>query len=143
VPAPDAASKAGLLTEAETAALFEQLSPENLIIAESLLSGFERAQKFAESAEWSAERERARQRNLDAAKEIAEGDALDDVERLSLHIIGKLALNGFLPRSSVLCGGLDGLFDSINGAIREALPMLDARELECIQEAEREKQATA
>ena len=138
-----AASKAGFLTEDERVAILEQLSPENLIIAESLLSGFERAQQFAESAEWSEKFERERQHKLAEAAIIAESDSLDEVERVSLYVIGKLALDFGLTRSQVYSDDtsqLYWLFKGIDGAIREALPHIDTDELECIKEAEMEKQ---
>lgn len=60
-------------------------------------------------------------------------DALDSVERLALGIIGKLALNDQLKRSSLTNdggGGLYSLFESITEALREGLPLVDGVEFQ-------------
>jgi len=59
-------------------------------------------------------------------------DALDDIERMALYIMGKQAMEFAYHRSTLYADGTDGMwaiFRSICEGIAEALPMLDMFEL--------------
>lgn len=124
----------------------EKLDPSGQAMFAGMVDGLHRKQFFDEAEERHQRFEAERQKKLKEAAEIAKAETLDDVERLSLHVIGKLALSGVLTRTQIHEDGGNGLywlFRDINGAIREALPHIDTGELDCIREAEIEKQHKA
>lgn len=138
---------AGRLSEDEWVELIERLDPTARAMFSGTVDGLHRKQFFDDLEASSQRHEVERQKKVKAAKEIAQdAEYLDDVARLSLFVIGKLALSGVLTRTQIHEDGGNGLywlFRDIDGAIREALPDLSIEELDCVAEAERAGISTA
>ena len=136
-PASPAPTTAPLITDTERMEIFELLTPEQQEIAGALVDVLLWQQQREEAEAMRASLLEERRQRVAAARELARGNALDTVEQMSLHLIGKLAVGHYLTRSMLDFGGLEGLYLTISEGIREALRQVDTTELETIAEGER------
>lgn len=140
--APPAGSGVGWTIDDWTAHL-AAMKPDVFERFMGLVSVMERQQQRAEMIEVYKRRVDQRQNRIARMRELHKGDMLDDAERMSLHVVGKLAMGMYLTRSALADGGLDGLFQTINEGIRESLAQVGTMELDIIAEGEAAKQEIA
>lgn len=126
-----------LLSADDRAGAFDVLASDQRELAGTLADVLFRQQQRDQEAEWRAKYEQERQRKLKEARRMAKSHALDEVERISLHLIGELAMSFDLTRDSLYDGALEGLFRTINQTLRSGLAQADEYDLGVIIEAER------